>query len=124
MYAARFTDFDFEFDDAYFEQESASNPSNMRGQARPDAESPRPETELDVSDLFDQETLADGLTEHRLISGFLALVLYLGGGICVIGALLLLFEPVTLNTIFSTAATVPGVIASMFRDIGSVLTAG
>ena len=57
--------------------------------------------------------------EHRLISGMLALILYFGGGLAIIIALVLIFSPLTLSGLEDAISSFVAAMGRMLHDIGS-----
>ena len=62
---------------------------------------------------------ADEPHEHRLISGMLAMILYFGGGLAIIIALVLIFAPATLAGVEDTISSFVAAMGRMLHDIGS-----
>ena len=63
--------------------------------------------------------VADEPHEHRLISGMLAMILYFGGGLAIIIALVLIFAPATLAGVEDTISSFVAAMGRMLHDIGS-----
>ena len=57
--------------------------------------------------------------EHRLISGMLAMILYFGGGLAIIIALVLIFSPLTLTGLEGAISSFVAAMGRMLHDIGS-----
>jgi len=116
-----YADYDFEFDNKQFDQEAASTLDTMRevlGRVRGEVEPLSPTKD---SDALDQDSFEVEVYEHQWISAFFAMVLYFGGSIAVIAALLMLFSPATFGSLIGSALAFVSGIGNLFHDIGILI---
>ena|ERR1035437_9181724 len=119
-----FADYDVEFDNPYFDQEAASTSGTLRqilDSVRGEVEPLYPTENLNALNVLDRDSFEVEGYEHQGLSPFFAMVLYFGGSIAVIAALMLLFSPATFGSLISSALAFVSGIGNLFHDIGILL---